>query len=330
MPFAVYAFLIFLLTACSAQCLLLAFLYPRLAAGSPLNRRLRLISAAGAAAKLQGIDESSRKRSVEETLREAEEKLRASARSAKPSLSARLRQAKLNWSKSTYYLICVITGLAVFLLTLSATELGTLAALGFGISGGLLLPHWYVSFRRSRRFKRFTAEFANAVDIIVRGVKVGLPLVDCFKIVATEAQNPVKDEFKLMVEDQTLGMPLAEAVERLPDRVPIPEARFFTIVVAIQSRTGGSLAEALANLSKVLRDRQKMQGKIKAFSSESKASASIIGSLPVFVAGALYLTSPQYISLLFTTHTGKLVLVTCAIWMFIGTLVMRKMIRFEV
>jgi tight adherence protein B len=330
LSFAAYGFLVFLLSACSVQCFLLAILYSRVVADSPLTRRLRLISAAGAAAKLQGIDESNRKRSVEETLSEAEERLRASAKSAKPSLSARLRQAKLNWSKNTYYLICVISGLVVFFLSLSVTELGKLAALGFGISGGLLLPHWFVSFRRLHRFKRFVAEFANAVDVIVRGVKVGLPLVDCFKIVATEARNPVKDEFKLMVEDQTLGMPLADAVERLPERVPIPEARFFAIVVAIQSRTGGSLAEALSNLSKVLRERQKMQGKIKAMSAESKASAAIIGSLPVFVIGALYLTSPKYIGLLGTTPTGKFVLVVCAIWMFIGTMVMRKMIKIDV
>jgi tight adherence protein B len=133
-----------------------------------------------------------------------------------------------------------------------------------------------------------------------------------------------------VVEDQALGMPLADAVERLPERVPIPEARFFAIVIAIQSGTGGSLSEALANLSKVLRDRQKMKSKVKAMSSESKASAMIIGSLPVFVAAALFVTSPKFIGLLFTTQTGKFVLVACAIWMLMGTLVMRKMINFDI
>jgi tight adherence protein B len=327
--YAILAFF-FLLCASSVLCLLLAILYPRIAAGYPFNRRLELISAAGSAAKLQGNGETSRKRSVEETLREAEERATASAKKAKPSLAARLRQAQLNWSKSTYYLVCVISGLATFLVILGTTRLGTLPALAFSISAGLLLPHLYVNFRRRRRFKRFTAELADAVDIVVRGVKVGLPLVECFKIIATEAHSPVKEEFKLIVEDQTLGMPLGDATDRLPDRVPIPEARFFAIVIGTQSRAGGSLSEALGNLSKVLRERQKMQQKVKALSAEAKASAGIIGAIPFFVAGALSVTAPTYIAHLFTTQTGNIVLVACAVWMLIGTLVMRKMINFDI
>ena len=327
--YAILAFF-FLLCTSSVLCLLLAILYPRIAAGYPLNRRLELISTAGGAAKLRGNGETSRKRSVEETLREAEERAAASAKKAKPSLAARLRQAQLNWSKSTYYLVCVISGLATFLVILGTTGVGMLPALAFSISAGLLLPHLYVNFRLRRRFKRFTAELPDAVDIVVRGVKVGLPLVACFKIVATEAHSPVKEEFKLIVEDQTLGMPLGDATDRLPDRVPIAEARFFAIVIAMQSRTGGSLSEALANLSKVLRDRQKMQQKVKALSAESKASAAIIGAIPVFVAAALFVTTPAYIALLFTTHTGNIVLAVCAVWMLIGTMVMRRMINFDI
>ncbi len=326
----VLLFLVFLLGACSVYCLLLAAFYRRIEAASPLSRRLALISAAGAAAKLQGLDETIRKRSVEETLRDAEQQAKARAKSSKPSLAMRLRQAQLTWSKATYYLICAATGLAVFLLILSSTGLGGLTALGFGLSGGLLLPHAFVNLKRNSRLKRFITELPNAVDSIVRGVKVGLPLVDCFKVVATQTQDPVKAEFGLVIEDQTMGMPLAEATERLPQRVPTPEARFFAIVVAIQTRTGGSIAEALTNLSTVLRERHKMRAKIKALSSEAKASAMIIGALPVFVAGALYVTSPNYISLLFTTHAGKLVLAACAVWMLMGVLVMRKMINFEV
>lgn len=323
-------FLVFLLCTSSVLCLLLTIFYPRIAGGYPFNRRLELISAAGSAAKLRGDGETTRKRSVEETLREAEERAAASAKKAKPSLAARLRQAQLNWSKSTYYLVCVISGLATFLVILGTTGLGSLPALAFSISAGLLLPHLYVNFRRRRRFKRFTAELPDAVDIVVRGVKVGLPLVACFKIVATEAHSPVKEEFKLIVEDQTLGMPLGDATDRLPDRVPIAEARFFAIVIAMQSRTGGSLSEALANLSKVLRDRQKMRQKVKALSAESKASAAIIGAIPVFVAAALFVTTPAYIALLFTTHTGNIVLAGCAVWMLMGTMVMRRMINFDI
>jgi len=205
-----------------------------------------------------------------------------------------------------------------------------LPALGLGITAGFLLPHSYVSLKRRRHFKRFTANLADAVDVVVRGVKVGLPLIECFKIVAREARSPVKEEFQLIIEDQSVGMPLADATERLPERVPIPEARFFSIVIAIQSRSGGSLAEALGNLSKVLRDRQKMRDKIKALSSEAKASAYIIGALPAAVIALLSVLSPAYLSLLFNHHTGHLILIGCAILMVTGTLVMRKMINFEI
>jgi tight adherence protein B len=235
----------------------------------------------------------------------------------------------LGWSKNTYYLICCAIGVAAALAMLSTIGLGTLPAVGFGISCGLLLPHLYVSFKRNRRLKRFGAEFPSAVDIIVRGIKTGLPLVDCLKIVAAEAPEPVKGEFKTLVEDQTFGMPLADAVQRLPERIPVSEVSFFAIVIAIHSRTGGNLSEALGNLSMVLRERKKMQSKIKAMSGEAKASSGIIGVLPIIVGGLVYVTSPAYIALLFTTSTGNIVLAASGLWMLIGVLVMRKMINFD-
>ncbi len=312
-------------------CSLVAIFYPRIERGYPLNRRVELVAATGNAAKVstqRGNGDSIRKRSVEETLQEAEQ-ASAKAKKTKLSLAVRLRQAQLDWSKRKYYVICLVSSAVVFLLVLGI-GLGKLPALGFGISGGLMLPHFYVNFKRRRRFKQFTAKLADAVDIVVRGVKVGLPLVECFKIVANEAQNPVKEEFQQIVEDQQMGMPLTDATEKMPDRVPIPEARFFSIVIAIQSRSGGSLSEALGNLSKVLRERQRMRDKIKALSSESKASAGIIGSLPVGVIAVLSVTSPDYMSLLFTNQTGNIVLAVCAMLMMAGTLVMRRMINFDI
>jgi tight adherence protein B len=240
-----------------------------------------------------------------------------------------MRQGNINWSRTTYYLVCVATGVAAFLLILSTTGLGALPAVGFGTSAGLLLPHFYVRITRNRRFKRFSVEFPNAMDVIVRGIRVGLPLGDCLKIIAAETQDPVKGEFKTLVEDHTLGMPLDEAVERLTDRIPLTEASLFAIVIAIQSRTGGNLSEALGNLSRVLRERKKMKGKIKALSGEAKASALIIGALPLVVVGLLFATSPDYVALLFTTHTGRVVLAACGVLMLSGTLLMRKMINFD-
>ena len=311
---------------------IVAALYPRLAGRSRSEKRFEAISAdkrKAAAERIAG-EEGRRRRSVEETLRELEETQKAKARkSQKPTLTIRMRQAGLAWSKRTYYLICVATGIVALAVSFVGFGFGPIPTLGFGLSGGILLPHFFVNFVRKRRLKKFSDEFPNAVDVIVRGVKAGLPLVDCLKVIGHEAQEPVRSEFQEIVEDQTLGMPLPDAVARLPERIPLAESNFFAIVVAIQARSGGSLSEALSNLSKVLRDRKKMNGKIRAMSAEAKSSAGIIGSLPVIVAVLVYLTSPDYILLLFQTTVGNIVLACSALWMFFGIMVMRKMINFD-
>lgn len=323
-------FAVFMLAFLSFGGLAAAALYPRLAGGKKSDKRRELVAAPRKPTDRRATitEEGRRRRSVEDTLKEIEAKQKAK-QGAKPTLTVRIRQAGLQWTMRTYYVACVIAAFGTFAAALLFFGVGLIPALGFGFAGGLMLPHFYVNFRRKRRFKRFSDEFPNAVDVIVRGVKAGLPLVDCLKIIASEAQEPVKSEFQAIVEDQTLGMSADEAVARLPDRVPLSESNFFAIVITIQSRTGGSLAEALANLARVLRERKKMQAKIKAVSSEAKASAGIIGSLPVVVAVLVYLSSPDYILLLFTTTTGNIVLAISGFWMFLGVMVMRKMINFD-
>jgi tight adherence protein B len=193
----------------------------------------------------------------------------------------------------------------------------------------LLGPHFAVSFLRSRRLAKFAKEFPNAIDVIVRGVKSGLPVVDCLRIISVEASEPIRSEFKELVEDQTLGLPIDQAVQRLPKRIPLAEAKFFAIVISLQSRTGGSLSDALGGLSKVLRERQKMQAKIRSMSAEAKASAGIIGSLPVAVLVLMKIASPGYIDFMFTTLAGQIILGGSVAWMMVGVLVMWKMIRFD-
>jgi tight adherence protein B len=322
--------LIALLAAFCVVSLVIGLLYKRLA-GPPLaEQRRQAITGAGASGgrAVPSQADGKRKRAVEVTLKELEDKQK-SRRNARPTLITRMRQAGLSWSKKTYLVVSVAAGFGSFAVFSILFHLSLVPSIGFGIAGALLLPHAYVGAKRGSRFKKFTAEFPNSVDVIVRGVKSGLPLVDCLRIISVESQEPVRSEFRQIVEDQTIGIPLDEAVQRLAQRVPLTETNFFAIVIAIQSRTGGSLSEALGNLSKVLRERKKMKSKIKAVSSEATASAGIIGSLPFAVAGLVYLTSPNYISLLFTTSTGNLVLVVCGIWMSIGMFVMRKMINFD-
>jgi tight adherence protein B len=149
------------------------------------------------------------------------------------------------------------------------------------------------------------------------------------KMIATDAPEPLKSEFRAIVETQTVGIPIGEACTKLYERIPLPEANFFGIVIAIQQKSGGNLSEALGNLSKVLRERKKMKAKIQAMSMEAKASASIIAALPPSVAALVYITSPQYIELLWTHPTGRMLLAGCAVWMLTGVMVMRKMINFD-
>ncbi|WP_018235799.1 type II secretion system F family protein [Ensifer sp. BR816] len=328
---SLFPLLIFFLASTSVGGVMLAALYPRAAKAGAYRQRFERVAGRTEIKATETTDEErrDRRRSVEKSLREIDEQQKAHARKGgKAKLHVRLRQAGLGWSIRTYWSACAGSGIVTyFLVTLQG--LGAFAALGFAIAGGLFLPHFYVNAKRNMRLKRFAAEFPNAVDVIVRGLKAGLPMTDCLRVIAAEAQEPVKGEFVTIAQDQTLGLPVDEAVERLCDRIPLSEARFFAIVIAIQSRTGGSLSEALGNLSKVLRERKKMKAKIKAMSAEAKSSAGIIGALPFIVAGAVYLTSPDYMSLLFTTFAGKMVLVGSALWMSIGIFIMRKMINFD-
>jgi tight adherence protein B len=316
----------------SAGGLAYALLYGRIEAEDRVGQRFERVQSRNPivdVSRARGSDPARRRKSVQETLKEIEEKQKAKARHSKsPPLALRIEQAGLDISRRAFLLISLVTGLVPFVVGW-LFGVPIYAALGFLAAGTLGLPRWAVNFIRWRRMNRFLNEFPNAIDVIVRGVKAGLPLNDCIKIIAAEASEPVRSEFRKISETQGLGVPLPEAVAKLPDRVPVPEANFFAIVITIQQKSGGNLAEALANLSRVLRERRKMRGKIKAMSMEAKASAFIIGSLPIVVMVMVYLTSPGYIMILFTETLGNFILVASAVFMLAGILVMRKMINFD-
>lgn len=332
---AVTALITFVLVALSMGGLLLALFMPQIAGAKSMRRRreaaLGLRDGAGsAAAGKAGGETRLPRRSVEETMRDLDQKNRAERRGrARTSLTERLRQAGLKWTAGTYRAISLSVGLFVGILVWGGLGFGALPSAGFALAGGLWLPHAYVNSHIKRRQKAFTTAFPDAVDIIVRGVRAGIPVGDCMRIVSTETQEPVRSEFRTTVEDLTMGLAIEAAVQRMSERVKLEEARFFSIVITIQSRTGGNLSEALANLSVVLRDRAKMRRKIRSMSSEAKASAGIIGSLPPIVCLLVFLTSPEYVGLLFSTFVGNLVLAGSGLWMLCGILIMRKMINFD-
>jgi tight adherence protein B len=196
-------------------------------------------------------------------------------------------------------------------------------------TAGFGFPRWTLSFRAGRRRKRFTNHFATSIDVIVRSVRSGLPVNEALRIVARESPEPVKSEFQKLVEGIKVGVTMEQGLTRMRDSMPTSEVGFFAIVMIIQTKAGGNLSEALGNLAAVLRDRKRLQGKIRAMSSEAKASAMIIGSLPPGVMGIVYLTTPAYIAKLFTERAGNLMLAGCVFWMGMGIMVMRKMINFK-
>jgi tight adherence protein B len=243
-------------------------------------------------------------------------------------LSTRIGQAGLSWSVQKFWIISgILAGVGFFFAFVIGG--GLLGAAGMAFGAGLGLPRWLLSYLKNRREKAFLKALPDAVDVIVRGIKAGLPLFESIKVVAADSPEPLKSEFLAIIETQAIGMPLGEACARLYERMPVPEANFFGIVIAIQQKSGGNLSEALGNLSRVLRDRKKMAEKIQAMSMEAKASAAIIGSLPPVVMALVWLTTPDYIALLWTDRLGQFMLLCCVTWMAIGVLVMKKMINFD-
>jgi tight adherence protein B len=266
-----------------------------------------------------------RRRQVQDTIREIERKQKAKKRI---SLRTKLMRAGLDVKPRSYYIFCAFMGFLGFLFVL-ASGMSPMVALLVAFVCGFGLPRWLLNRRIRSRQAKFLREFANAVDIIVRGIKSGLPLNDCMQVISAESPDPVRTEFAELVEQQKVGVPLSKAFERMYDRMPLQEVNFFAIVIAIQAQSGGNLAEALSNLSGVLRDRYRLQAKVKSFSAEAKASAMIIGVLPPLVMILVYMTSPDYISLLWTEKMGQAMLAAGGGWMLMGILVMRKMINFD-
>ena len=302
------------------------FIYPLLSGERKIEQRRANVTRSEPAARAPGrTQQKSRREQVEETLKEIDVKAQ---KSKSLPLATKISQAGLSWSKNQFWMISAGLGLfgflAVFLLTRSP-----IPALAIGFAAAFGVPRWLLSFLKKRREKKFLNNFPDGVDVIVRGIKAGLPLLDSLKIVAADAQEPIKSEFKAIVETQTIGMPIGEACAKLYERMPVPEANFFGIVVSIQQKAGGNLSEALGNLSRVLRDRKKMKAKIQAMSMEAKASATIIGSLPICVGALVWLTSPDYIELLWTTDLGRFMIAGCAMWMGMGIFVMKQMINFD-
>jgi tight adherence protein B len=301
------------------------FVYPLLSGEKKAESRRASIARPEPAARQADKTQRSRREQVEGSLKDLEAR-RLKEKSV--PLSTRIGQAGLSWSVQKFWIISGILAAVAGFVAFTVGG-GLLGAGGMAFGAGLGLPRWLLGYLKKKREKAFLKALPDAVDVIVRGIKAGLPLFESIKVVAADAPEPLKSEFLAIIETQTIGMPLGEACSRLYERMPVPEANFFGIVIAIQQKSGGNLSEALGNLSKVLRDRKKMAEKIQAMSMEAKASAGIIGSLPPIVMLLVWMTTPDYIALLWTDRLGQFMLLCCVAWMTIGVLVMKKMINFD-
>lgn len=270
-----------------------------------------------------------RRKNMQVMLKEMEKQQAEQKKKVRPSLRRQLEMAGLTMTPRTFWIGSAVMAVATAgMLFFIAHQPWYIALLGI-LAAGFGLPRWLLRFMIRRREKRFTREFANAIDVIVRSVKTGLPVIEAMKVVSTEIPEPVASEFKQLIEGLKVGVTMEQGLKRMYERMPTAEVNFFSIVITVQQKSGGNLSEALSNLAGVLRDRKRLHGKIRAMSSEAKASAAIIGSLPPAVMFLVYITTPQYIELLFHVKLGNLMLVGCVVWMALGILVMKKMISFK-
>ncbi|MGF9565303.1 type II secretion system F family protein [Neorhizobium sp. JUb45] len=327
---------VILLASISAGAVAYGVLFGRLETEKKTESRFNRVKSAetdmgrAKAARDRVQEMSKRRKSVQDSLKELEKKQQEDSRQkADKSVKGRLAQSGVSLSLGAFYMISV--GLGLFLtLALFVFGLPIYAALGGGFVAGVGLPRWVIGFIVKRRQNKFLEEFPNALDVMVRSIKSGLPLNDAMRLIASDGQEPVKGEFRRVIESQQVGLSIPEACTRMTQTMPLSEVNFFAIVIALQSQAGGNLSEAIGNLSKVLRERRKMKAKVSALSMEAKASAVIIGALPFIVATLVSLTSPAYMAILFTDPRGHLIMLGSGIWMSIGIFVMRNMINFDI
>jgi tight adherence protein B len=314
----------------------LALLYPLLTRGGSA-KRVKAISEGkkggsparqSVASRFLDSAKDNRRKQIQESLKQIEDREKKERRK-RMTLRTLIVQSGLDIQPRVFWLVSLGLG-AAFAIVPLILGIPWYASVLAGFVGAFGFPRWFLGFLRRRRQNVFVNDFADAIDVMVRGLKAGLPVSDAMKVIAAESGPPVGPEFLEVIEGQRVGITIDQGIERMYERMPLSEVNFLGIVMAIQSKTGGNLSEALGNLSKVLRDRKKMKAKIRAVSQEAKSSAAIIGSLPFIIMGALTVLNPEYLNPLFNTSAGNIMLVGCGTWMMTGVLIMRKMINFQI
>ncbi len=323
MDFIVFACLIVLIIGLAVPVVMLY--QSRFSEAAKFRRRVLVLTPGGrGGGESSDVTVRARQRLIQAKLRELE-KQRTRRRD---TLGHLLKQSGWSLTLVGYAFACIGAGL-VFGLVLYLFGRGTILCVAGGVGGGLWLPRVILKRAINKRQTQFTHHFASALDILVRGVRTGLPISECLRIVGREVPDPVGYEFRMLVESQRVGMTTEQALARGLERMPTSDFQFFAVVLVLQQQTGGNLASTLDNLSNVLRSRKRLRDKVQSISAEAKASAMIIGALPFVVGGLLSLINPSYMALLINTNTGIVIISAGLSWMTVGIIVMHQMINFK-
>lgn len=290
-----------------------------------LKKRMEAIGTISSSGSVSAKAESRRQKRIQDKLKGVGGKKQKEGINEK--VASALLQAGLQMEPTVFLLICIVTGLVGAIIPFFMNFAPITIPIG-AILLGAGFPKFFLGLLASRRQNDFTKHFAEAIDVITRGIRSGLPVGECLAIISREFEGPVGEEFSLIIEGQRLGMTLEDILSRALKRIPTADFKFFAIVLQIQKQTGGNLADTLDNLAEVLRDRKRMKDKIQALSSEAKSSAAIIASLPFAVLGLLSLVNPEYVGILFTEGTH--LVYTGLGMMAVGVFVMRQMINFDI
>lgn len=308
---------------------LIAVVLVRVRKRSRLERRIAMVSGGDPTSKGAEKKKKAQAKLLADGKLDEMESQAKKKKADRESLRQRLEAAGVDMTPRAYTLTWAAIGLVTFAV-MPMFGIGMLGSVLAGITVGLGLPRKVLSSKKKRRMTRFMDAFPDAVDIIVRGIKSGLPLGECINIIAAESPEPIRGEFRSILEGMRIGLTLEESLQRAVDRMPVPEFRFFGIVLSISAQTGGNLGETLENLSLILRARRQMKHKVKAMSSEARSTAMIIGCMPIVMGIMLFFTSREYIAVLFSTPGGKLTVGIGILSMFTGTAIMNKMINFKI
>lgn len=287
------------------------------------DRKLLYVRAMGSEVNTSDLKAELRRRQVDKKLKALTERQRY-GRSRLGSVKAKITQAGLEISITRWWMTCIIIGL-ISSVTWNIMGTQPLATPVVFLIMTFVVPRMWLSKKATKRQLRFTKEFPNAVDIMVRGLSAGMPIQESIRTVSTEIPEPVGPEFRIVMDQVNAGLPLPAALERAFDRMPTQELRFFATVIAVQEQNGGSLAEILSKISEVLRSRSQLKEKAKALSGEARMSAIIVGALPFLVSVVLFFANREYLSLLWTTSMGNYFLVGAIFMMFMGVFIMNKM-----